>query len=63
LVPLLGDGPTARTLPKVVSKDVERNVEKLQAKTFVVASKVKGTPLLPLPLGSEKPTYIDELGR
>jgi dynein heavy chain len=49
--------------PKVVSKDVQMNVESLHSKLTMIAGHVAGKTMLPLPIGAEKKDYCQQLER
>uniref|UniRef100_A0A3P9AKI4 Dynein axonemal heavy chain 17 n=1 Tax=Esox lucius TaxID=8010 RepID=A0A3P9AKI4_ESOLU len=54
VVPLLSNGRNHNEWPQVVSQDIQRHVNSLKTKVFVVSGQVKGKTLLPLPPGAER---------
>ncbi|KAL0984038.1 hypothetical protein UPYG_G00136240 [Umbra pygmaea] len=54
VVPLLSNGRNHSEWPQVVSQDIQRHVNSLKNKVFLVSGQVKGKTLLPLPPGAER---------
>ena len=59
LVPLLSNPRNHAQWPSVVSQDVLRHVNQLKSDVYVVAGRVEGKTLLPLPVGSEQVEEAD----
>jgi len=55
LSPLLMNEHNSESWPEVVAHDVQRHVQHIKSRVYVVSGQVRGKTLLPLPVGADRP--------
>lgn len=54
LVPVFKNPENQKDWPKVISNDLNRHINNLKNRTYVITGQMKGKTQLPIPAGAEK---------